>query len=69
MAKARERPAWYRRMKRTTSLKTQLAEILRKWPTDGTSTVWAEAEVRQAFNEWAERMAELPDQKKKKKED
>ncbi len=60
MAKARERPAWFVRMKRTTTFKMKIAEILRAWPTDGSSTSRSELDVEDAYMEWRGDMEGLP---------
>ena len=63
MAKKRERAAWYLRMKRTTKLKTEIAAVLRDWPTGGECTKDSERAVVNAISSWARDLKELPESK------
>ena len=60
MGKARDRPTWFLRMQRTTALKRKIAELLRAWPTDGTSTHDVEALLLDAVADWEADMRKLP---------
>jgi len=45
-------PAWFKRMARTTAFLSRIQEIVKEWPTDGSSTSDCEMDIEDAFESW-----------------